>query len=125
MNDNLLEDFGKEFIKNVRDVSIEQYEMIQTGNLNSESAQNLFKILSSFDQEQKEKIDYVVKNIIDRVLHKTLYMFEVSSLVAIVDKEEAENNGIEGIGDISDGLAGELYSEDGWIANYSEYPYNE
>ncbi len=52
-------------------------------------------------------------------------MFEVSSLVAIVDKEEAENNGIEGIGDISDGLAGELYSEDGWIANYSEYPYNE
>lgn len=125
MNDNLLEDFGKEFIKKVRDVSIEQYEMIKTGNLNSESAQNLFKILSSFDQEQKEKIDYVVKNIIDRVLHKTLYMFEVSSLVVIVDKEEAENNGIEGIGDISDGLAGELYSEDGWIANYSEYPYNE
>ena len=32
-------------------------------------------------------------------------------------------NGVE-LRKISDGLSGELYTDDGWVYKYSKYPYN-
>jgi hypothetical protein len=37
---------------------------------------------------------------------------------------EDEDSGKENIRELSDGLSGEIYTEDGWIAKYSNYKEN-
>ena len=116
-----LESFGEDFITNIRDVSLENYEMIQKGLLKSDEAKLLHESLSRMSKENLEIIKKVVLNIVDRTIHKTLFLFESSENWAIVIKDEAEKAKIENLVDISDGLSGELYGKKGWIEKYSKY----
>jgi hypothetical protein len=90
--------------------------------MKSVDAQNIFKIYTSIDKIHHDKIDAIVLNIIDRVLHNALWMFEQSADFTICEKSSIDPD--EDIVDLSDGLSGELYSEDGWIEKYSKYPPN-
>ncbi|MDB5123562.1 MAG: hypothetical protein JWP94_1691 [Mucilaginibacter sp.] len=115
-----LESLGKEIIENLRDLSIEEYLAIKKGSLKSRDAQNIYKIFSSVNKKDQDKIDKIVFNVIDRVLHNALWMFEQSKDFTITDKNLISPN--EDIVEESDGLSGELYSEDGWIEKYSKFP---
>ncbi|WP_316800436.1 hypothetical protein [Pedobacter frigidisoli] len=117
-----LETLGREFIGTVRDNSIDEYLSIKRGDMKSADAQNTFKAYTTIDKQFQDKIDQVVLNIIDRVLHNALSMFEQSTDFTICEKEEIDPN--LDIVEFSDGLSGELYSEDGWIKQYSKYPQN-
>lgn len=117
-----LESFGKEIIDNLRDASIDEYLVIKSGDMKSVDAQNTFKIYTSIDKAHHDKIDAIVLNIIDRVLHNALWMFEQSADYTICEKKSIDPD--EDIVELSDGLSGELYSEDGWIEKYSKYPPN-
>jgi hypothetical protein len=64
-----LESFGKEIIDNLRDASIDEYLAIKSGDMKSVDAQNTFKIYTSIEKAHHDKIDAIVLNIIDRVLH--------------------------------------------------------
>ncbi|EHQ24336.1 hypothetical protein [Mucilaginibacter paludis] len=115
-----LESFGKEIIENLRDASIEEYLAIKKGEMKSVDAQNIFKTYISIDTAYHDKVDVIVLNIIDRVLHNALWMFEQSKAFTIGEKSLIDPN--KDIVEISDGLSGELYSEDGWIEKYSKFP---
>jgi hypothetical protein len=115
-----LESLGKEIIENLRDLSIEEYLAIKKGSLKSRDAQNIYKMFSSVNKEDQDKIDKIVFNVIDRVLHNALWMFEQSKDFTITDKNLISPN--EDIVEESDGLSGELYREDGWIKKYSKFP---
>ncbi len=115
-----LELFGKEIIDNLRDRSIEEYLSIKNGNMKSIDAQDVFRLYNSIDISDQGKVDAVILNIIDRVLHNALLLFEQSSLFTIVEKQVIDVE--EDITEMSDGLSGELYSEDGWIERLSKFP---
>ncbi|MGZ3759795.1 MAG: hypothetical protein ACXVAY_12940 [Mucilaginibacter sp.] len=115
-----LESFGKEIIDNLRDASIDEYLAIKNGEMKSLDAQNIFKIYTSIDKVHHDKVDVIVLNIIDRVLNNALWMFEQSKAFTISEKGLIDPK--EDIVEISDGLSGELYSEDGWIEKYSKFP---
>jgi hypothetical protein len=117
-----LESFGKEIIDNLRDASIDEYLAIKSGDMKSVDAQNTFKIYTSIEKAHHDKIDAIVLNIIDRVLHNALWMFEQSTDFTICEKKSIDPE--DDIVELSDGLSGELYSEDGWIEKYSKYSPN-
>ncbi|WP_298021020.1 hypothetical protein [uncultured Campylobacter sp.] len=60
--------------------------------------------------------DALRAHLTDHVLHETLNFFEQSERWRLVD-EAGEN-----LAELSDGLCGELYGEDGWIEKFSGYP---
>jgi hypothetical protein len=60
----------------------------------------------------------VAYRMVDQALHNTLFMFEQNTDWKISN----EKQGISSLNNLSDGLAGELYTEDGWIHQFSEYP---
>ncbi|MDF2859636.1 MAG: hypothetical protein K0Q87_5487 [Neobacillus sp.] len=60
----------------------------------------------------------VVPKIVDTTLHHLLWTFEQNELIDInVANGDSKQISIK---EISDGLAGELYTEDGWISRFSD-----
>lgn len=121
-NKDLLDSFGKLLMSEVRDEAIEKYEMIAQGKIRSKSAQDLNSKLSKLDDEQLSLVREAVVSSIDDVLHNLLWMIEQSDDQITLTCND-ENNAVN-IHTISDGLSGEMYTEDGWIAKYSRYKEN-
>lgn len=112
----LLDVFGEILMKSVRDEAIKQWEKTIQGELKSQESQKLHKLISSSGQSQLF-IDLVPK-IVDTTLHHLLWAFEQNELIDInVSNEDSKQISIK---EISDGLAGELYTEDGWISRFSD-----
>ena len=115
MKDNItISKLGHLLMTEVRDLTIEKYEDIAKGKIKSQVGIELNKKLILFNDEQKQIISSLIKYSIDETLHNFLHMIEQNDDVDIlVDKENVKT--------ISDGLCGELYSEDGWVNRYSNY----
>ena len=77
--------------------------------------------LQSFSSEQQDKIvNWLVPDIADTVLHHLLWTLEQTECVQI--GISLENQDVKDLKQVSDGLAGELYSKEGWIARFSKEP---
>ncbi|AFI90487.1 hypothetical protein EXT68_22295 [Pectobacterium parmentieri] len=110
---DILDDFGSATMRMVRDRSLDKFEKIQLGTLKSQKGIELYDLLSGFDEEQKNIIKYLVAESIDNTIFNFLFMFE---------EDEDKNILVSGVnvGEISDGLSGELFTEDGWINRFSQ-----
>lgn len=116
--DDILSRFGEILIKEVRDRTIHGFDMIVTGKMKDDSSQKLFHEIKQMDDKQNQIIEKIIPKIVDLSIHNMLCMFEEHA-----DIEVNMNN--ECITEISDGLAGELYTEDGWIQKFSKERYEE
>lgn len=114
----ILNNFGEEFISEVRDSTIENMEMILSGKMKSEEARKLFQKVKDLDEETQSIVREFIFKTIDNGLFNTLTFFEQSEEYAIQYQDE---DNTENLNDLSDGLAGELYSDNGWITKYSKY----
>ncbi|WP_032139593.1 hypothetical protein [Rickettsia tamurae] len=115
----LLDKFGSVYIDFVRDGVLTQ----MLGILNNTTKANkiLAQKVNEISNESKEIIEIIVQETLDRCLHYTLFMLqEYEDEMALIMYDEDHNQ--YSLAEISDGLCGELYSEDGWIAKYSKYP---
>jgi len=116
-----LEYFGRVLIAEVRDATIEKYEMIADGTLKSDRASELKEKLALFSDEQEMAVRELVVSAVDDAIHNLLWMLEENAdeinLTCRVPEAAEKKN----VSDLSDGLCGELYSQDGWIARFSAY----
>lgn len=115
---NILNDFGKVFIRDVRDRTIEDIDSLISGKYKTQKAINLSKFFSSLDSSTKLFFNEMIPIIVDYCLNNTLEMFEQNEDIELLMKNQNINL-------ISDGLAGELYTEDGWIQRFSQQRYKE
>lgn len=121
MNMINLDKFGEDFIKQSRDMTLDKYRLISSGKMKSEDAQKITSLLNCFNNNDIQKINTIVANMIDRTIFNMLYLFEQSNDWVIVNKKQADANSLENVAEISDGLSGELYGKQGWIEKYSQY----
>lgn len=112
MNNNL-DEFGEIFISEVRDRTIRIFDKTINGFMKSASSQALYHEVQKLDDSQRELIKKIISRVTDLCLHNMLCMFE-----------DYDNMNLlmygDNIKEVSDGLAGELYTEDGWIEKYSK-----
>jgi hypothetical protein len=117
MSNPLLDKFGELLITRVRDKAIGDWERIVSGQMRGATAERVKQQLASVDTQMRLVLLSLVPQIVDTTLHHLLWTVEQERSVDIVTKGE---NGIaHSIRDVSDGLAGELYSEQGWIVRFS------
>lgn len=116
----LLDSFGQEFISSIRDQSIFEFEAILNGRMKSKSSIELSNEIKAFDENQIKVLKKVVFNSIDSVIYNVLNMLEQNEenmkLLISQDGNDGKN-----IVELSDGLSGELFTENGWIEKFSKY----
>ena len=109
---NALDLFGKHFIEDTRDRTFKTISKMIDGTMKGVTAQQVSQLLSDFTRDQIDALCRVVLISIDYSLGNMLTMIEQNDEIVVLC--DGEN-----IKDLSDGLSGELYTEDGWIEKFS------
>lgn len=112
---NTLDNFGKVYINQVRDNSLFLLDAIITGHMKDNKSQLLHNQLKNLSDKEIELIHQLSIYLIDNTLHNVLFLFEEYPEWKLID--ENQNN----LAELSDGLSGELYTENGWIKKFSSY----
>lgn len=116
--EQILEEFGEVLMKSVREWVISNFERDLAGA--SKQTPKFFETLSV---EQKDEIRTLVYETIDSTIHHFLFMLEHDTEDDHFDLIYKENEiNCLSLRDISDGLGGEPYTEEGWIQKFSKYP---
>ena len=97
---NELNSFGKILMNDVRDTTIESFDNMINGTMKGITAENVQEKIREFSDGQIDVVKWMEEDI-------TLSFKEIN------------------LKDESDGLSGELYTEDGWIQKYSLQRYEE
>lgn len=117
MSQAALDKFGHVIMKRVRDEAVTDWKMMIDGRMKGESAEKVRELIQSLSDADKKLLLQLIPGIVDTVLHHLLWTVEQESDLQIGIKMD---DSIEDLRDISDGLPGELYTDKGWIARYSE-----
>jgi len=117
MSDKVLDKFGEVLMQSVRDRTISNCDKILNGQMKGITAQQVIEKLEGFSDEQIETLKWIIPQIVDESLHNFLFMIEECNNINV---EVQINNETGNVRELSDGLAGELYTEDGWIFRFSK-----
>jgi hypothetical protein len=116
MNKLSLDVFGELLMKGVRDEAIDDWERILNGLMKDEESKLIHKLIT--ESNQFDLVAKLIPKIVDTTLHHLLWTLEQAESIDI--NINYEGNYVKSIKNISDGLAGELYTEDGWIHRFSD-----
>ncbi|WP_044640358.1 hypothetical protein [Risungbinella massiliensis] len=111
----VLDTFGKSLMTNVRDFVLNQYSDTLDGKMKDEGSKKIYEATQDMDQKLLRELG---KELVDSTLHYFLWHLEQEITVALVLEVEGTKLNLA---EISDGLPGELYTEDGWIERFSQF----
>ncbi len=111
--------FGELYIQEVRDRSIDHFERMVDGRMKGLTAQEIREKISSFSESERDVLLWLIPKVVDECMFNMLEMFEENEedVFLLYEGENMVEN--------SDGLSGELFGADGWIAKYSKKPFEE
>ena len=112
--ENILDEFGKILITEVRDGTIDSMNKMIDGTMKGTTAKLIRKKIAILNEEQIEVLKELILEIVDCSLDSMLFMIEGDPELQLIFQ------GVD-LKEVSDGLSGELYTEDGWIQKFSEY----
>jgi hypothetical protein len=117
MNESL-EKFGAFIVRNLRDKMLHDLDMILHGAWKSPDTQELQKRVASLSDADKLLLRDLVERITTTGMHDLLFALQEES-----DTDGAIRFFVDGkeVAKLSDGLHGEIFSDEGWIVRYSSY----
>lgn len=114
-----LDFFGSLIVSQIRNETIEQWQATLSGKMKDEKSKSFHAELSSLPPSCREFIEKNLSKIVDTTIFKTLNFFEQEQEnIKLLVREESGN--FIDIADESDGLAGELFGTNGWIAKFEK-----
>jgi hypothetical protein len=119
MGDVELEKFRRLVITSLRDSGIKHFDRLAVGHWKAPSLKNRQAELAKLTDEQRMVTRRCVVNCLDNALHDFLF-----ALVEANDFDKGITLVVDGknLAEISDGLHGEPFTDEGWIARFSEFP---
>jgi hypothetical protein len=116
--DDPLDYFGQFVVENLRDRALENFELMTRRHWKAPALQNLQNALAGLPEEHQAVCRRVVRRVIDSAIHDLLFAVQ----------EQHETSGrltveVDGrsVAELSDGLQGEPYTEEGWYARFSRF----
>lgn len=106
-------------MKNLRDQALEDLEMLLRGAWKSPATHDMQNRLGLLTADQRELFREVADRIITTGMHDFLFALQEAS-----DANQGIEVRVDGtnVASLSDGLHGEIFSEEGWIAKHSKFP---
>ncbi len=111
-----LDEFGRRLIGEVRDETISDWQMILSGQMKGDRARRIRAQVEHVSEDMSLTIERIVPEIVDSVLHHLLRWLEEDSDFKL--SGEVAGQILVDLAEESDGLAGELYTDEGWIARF-------
>jgi hypothetical protein len=118
MNKAALDKFGELLVKRVRDKAIDEWEKIISGQMLGETAERARQRLARVDASHRSVLLSLVPLVVDTTLHHLLWTMEQEQDLDVQIKDDDGTSW--SLRDISDGLTGELPSDEGWVFRYSQ-----
>jgi hypothetical protein len=119
----ILDAFGEIVTKNVRDRVFKEFLWDLEGASPDKSSLKQHHVLKKFSPEEQGQIKNIVLDTIDATIHYFFWMIEQHNLPPIeMDLTWKTSEEQLSLRDLSDGLYGEAYGEEGWTAQFSDYP---
>jgi hypothetical protein len=113
-----LDQFGQFLMANLRDKAIEFFDRLAEGQWKAGRLQQLQADLTGLDESQRSILRRCVVDVTDNAIHD--FLFALQELADFEDDIQVVVQG-QNIAKISDGLHGELFTTDGWMAKYSAF----
>jgi hypothetical protein len=110
--------FGQWLMTEVRDAAIIHWRMMLNGKMKGAKAEELQRLLANVGANERAALQAVVPKVVDTTLHYLLAGLEQPSNIMLGVQSPAGD--VVSLRQVSDGLAGELYSKEGWIARFSK-----
>ena len=122
MSSNALEKFGKALMSEVRDQALAEAKSMIFGRSKAPSDQEIMSQIALPESTRKFVADTLAPEIVDSVLHSLLAMLDWHEDFRLEVEESPEN--WTNIQSESGQLTAELFTEEGWLSQYSKYPNN-
>ncbi|MDO9415822.1 hypothetical protein [Pararhizobium sp.] len=120
MENTHLEIFGRILMSAVRDRAIRKYDSSADGKMKSKKALLVADVIQALNEEAQHGVRNVVISTIDNVIFNLLFMIESGEdSINVIISDGYDWSG--SLADLSDGLAGEMFGDEGWIEQYSEF----
>ena len=114
MADVTLDKFGQFIVEHLRDSGIDFGDILLKKQWKAPALQNIQKELGNLSDHQKTIIHKAIVLTIDHAIHDFLFALQET------DDIQISVNG-KNIVELSDGIHGESYTEDGWNARFSKF----
>ncbi len=109
-----IEKFGKFIVENLRDKGIDFAEDLLKGHWKAPELIEMQNEIANFNSSQKTVFIKAITATIDGAMHDFLFALqEINDIKILVDGQN--------IVELSDGIHGEAYSDEGWFAKYSNH----
>ena len=105
-------------VKNLRDRSLEQNQMLLNGELKGKNIQELQSQVALLPAEQREIVAHLAKDLVDTALHDLLFAFQDAH-----DRELGIELIVDGVNVAKESgmLNGEHLGSNGWIDRFSKF----
>ncbi|WP_434752301.1 hypothetical protein [Paenibacillus amylolyticus] len=113
-----LDTFGQVVMSDLRDRSIDFFELLVEGHWKSPSLEKLQAGIQGLNEEQINLVRAILIRSLDRGIHD--FLFKLQEQADFENDIEIKVQDVDII-QSSDGLQGELFTEKGWIAKFSKY----
>jgi hypothetical protein len=115
---DILDRFGQLLASEVRDVAVAVALKSLRGQMQDQASKQLEAELAKVPESTRNLLEAFATDLVDSTLHDLLSFFEGAEdfLIAFQENE----NDLVDLNEISDGLAGELVTEEGWISRFSD-----
>lgn len=117
---DMLRQFGRVLINDVRDRSIDMNQKLISGELKGVRAAQIAEKLGDLSSEQIRQFCEIMPFLVDTTLHNLLEAIEEQGSFEV--KADFGAEGEVNLSNESDGLSGELYGRRGWISLFSKFP---
>lgn len=109
--------FGRLVVTRLRDAAITHHDLAVKRHWKAPALQNLQSDLAALSPEQRQVVRRCVIDALDTGMHDFLFALQEMHGHGVEILVDGEN-----VAALSDGLHGESFSEDGWIARFGKYP---
>lgn len=115
---SILDEFGKALMTNVRDDTFSYLQRLLSGQMADVASAKVYGDLQKLSPKDMELLERVLALAVDGSLARFLNFIDEFGIALLFRTRTGEAVDIRAI---SDGLAGELHTDDGWIARFSAF----
>lgn len=117
-NRPILDEFGQLLMEKVRDDALSHIQRLITGKLADIASKELNEQFEQLDASQAKMMRYLLAKAVDAGIVRFLHFIDEYELDLNFKRSSGE---VVNIRSLSDGLAGELHTDRGWIAKFSHF----
>jgi hypothetical protein len=114
----ILDEFGMALMTQVRDDAAAFLQRVISGRMADEGSKRQFKQFQTLRPADREVLGQFLVLALDAGIARFLHFLDANEIEVLFRYRSGEKHNVQAI---SDGLAGELYTEDGWIAKFSAF----